>query len=200
MMAARPSVERRTSWSWAARGQQAGHTVTVDHCLSPHRPFVRMQHLASHSRAEGAFIHIPRHHCFHLTYSMQKSLLAKLRTLGDLRNSWCGGRVRDWCRTPVCVCVCVRITHQTNQPQTCNLGELLATPQLQVHATHWSLRLSQLTAWEKALEPGNRPVSLPRHHSSLQRHPLFSGLGFFRSQRNPQMFEDKDFLELGHPW
>ena len=37
----------------------------------------------------------------------KKSLLAKLWTLGDLCNSWCGDRVRGWYRTPVCVCVCV---------------------------------------------------------------------------------------------
>ena len=87
-----------------SQGQQAGRTITVDHRLSPHLPFVRMQHLAGHSQAEGAFIHIPRHHCFHLTYSTQKSLLAKLRTLGDLRNSWYGGRVRGGVE-PLCVCV-----------------------------------------------------------------------------------------------
>ena len=75
-----------------SQGQQAGCTITMDHRLSPHRPFVKMQHLASHSQAEGAFIHIPRHHCFHLTYSTQKSLLAKEDT-NKWRNipcSWIG--------------------------------------------------------------------------------------------------------------
>ena len=97
-----------------SQGQQAWRTVAVDHCLSPHRPFVRIQHLASHSLAEGPFIHILRHHCLHLTYSTQKSPLAKPRTLGDLPNSWCGDQLRGWCRTPVCVCQ----DYTLNEPAT----------------------------------------------------------------------------------